>query len=62
VGDIDGSGSIDVSDPYYLDNYLNHGGPRPLAPSDVNGDGRVDNADVNYLINYLFAGGPPPVQ
>jgi hypothetical protein len=59
-GDADGSGTVDVSDVFYLINFLFAGGPAPLGCSDVNGDDHVDISDVFYLINYLFASGPAP--
>jgi Bacterial Ig-like domain/Dockerin type I domain len=60
-GDVNGDTSVDVSDVFYLLNYLFAHGPAPLASADVNGNGNVDIADVFYLINFLFAGGPVPV-
>jgi hypothetical protein len=60
-GDVDGNGSIDVADVFYLVNYLFAGGPAPVCSGDVDGSTSTDIADVFYLINYLFAGGPPPV-
>ena len=60
-GDVNGDGQVDVSDVFYLINYLFAGGPDPLGPANANGDGAVDVADVFYLINFLFAGGQPPV-
>jgi hypothetical protein len=60
LGDVDGSGSVDVADVFNLINALFASGPAPLGPADVNTDGHVDVADVFYLINYLFASGPAP--
>jgi len=60
-GDIDGSGTIDVGDVFYLNNHLFAGGPAPVCSGDVDGSGTVNVNDVFYLVNYLFAGGPPPV-
>jgi hypothetical protein len=60
AGDVDGSGTIDVADVFYLINHLFAGGPAPLRSGDANGDGVVDIADVFFLINFLFAGGPLP--
>jgi hypothetical protein len=60
-GDANGDGKIDVSDVFYLINYLFAGGTDPVGISDANGDGKLDVADVFYLINFLFAGGDPPV-
>jgi hypothetical protein len=61
VGDANGDGLVDVSDVFYLINYLFAGGTSPHGCADVNGIGGIDIADVFYLINYLFASGPPPV-
>jgi hypothetical protein len=60
-GDANGDGHVDVSDVFYLVNFLFAGGPAPRGPSNVNGIGQVDVGDVFTLINFLFAGGPPPV-
>jgi Right handed beta helix region len=59
-GDVDGSGSIDLADVFYLINFLFAGGPPPAGIADPNGDASVDISDVFYLINFLFASGPPP--
>jgi hypothetical protein len=61
-GDVNLSGSPEVSDIFYLINALFAGGPKaPGGCGDVDGSGAIDVADVFYLINFLFAGGPPPV-
>jgi hypothetical protein len=59
-GDVNGDGSIDVSDVFALVNFLYSGGPPPVGIADVNADGYVDVADVFFLANYLFASGPAP--
>jgi hypothetical protein len=61
VGDVNGDGTIDVSDVFALIDYLFAGGAAPLCAGDVNGDSVVSTADVFYLLNFLFAGGPPPI-
>jgi hypothetical protein len=61
IGDADGNGVVDVSDVFFLINYLFAGGPLPYGPVDVNDDLKVNVSDVFYLINYLFAGGPLPL-
>jgi hypothetical protein len=61
-GDANGDHSVNVSDVFYLVNFLFAGGPAPLGLGDLNGDGSVDVADIFYLINFLFAGGPPPIS
>jgi hypothetical protein len=60
-GDVDGSGTVDVADVFYLINYLFASGPPPLGCSDANGDSHIDVTDVFFLVNYLFAGGPAPL-
>jgi len=62
AGDVDGNGTVDVNDVFYLINALFAGGPQPICHADVNADGHIDVNDVFYLINYLFAGGPPPLS
>jgi hypothetical protein len=59
-GDVNGDGAVNVSDIFYLINYLFANGPAPICSGDVNGDGQTNAADVFYLINYIFVGGPPP--
>jgi predicted outer membrane repeat protein len=59
-GDVNGDGLVNVTDVFYLINFLFAGGPIPLGRGDVNGDNVIDVADVFYLINFLFAGGPAP--
>ncbi len=61
-GDIDGSGTVSITDAVRLIFYLFASGPEPLDSSggDVNQDGRLNVADVVYLINYIFVGGPAP--
>jgi hypothetical protein len=60
IGDANGDGYVDVSDVFYLINFLFAGGPIPLGRANVNGDASLDISDVFYLVNFLFAGGPPP--
>jgi CSLREA domain-containing protein len=60
-GDVDGNGTRDVADVFYLINFLFAGGAAPNGLGDVNGDTNTDIADVFYLINFLFAGGPAPL-
>jgi serine protease AprX len=62
TGDVNRSGSVTVSDPVYLVNYLFKGGPPPylLYRGDVNCDQSVTVGDIVYLISYLFKGGPEP--
>jgi hypothetical protein len=60
AGDANADGTIDVSDVFYLINFLFANGAAPLRNVDANGDNQVDVADVFYLINFLFAGGAGP--
>jgi CSLREA domain-containing protein len=60
IGDANGDGSVNLSDVFYLINYLFAGGPAPPGRANVNGDGAINVSDVFYLVNYLFASGPPP--
>ncbi len=61
-GDLDGSGSVTISDALMLLNYIFEGGPAPIddAGGDVNCNGRTNIADVVYLISYIFSGGLTP--
>ncbi len=57
-GEVNGDGSVDVSDPLYLLNFLFIGGdpPRPFVAADTNVDWRIDIADAIYLLTVLFVG------
>ncbi len=61
-GDVNGSLTIDLSDPIFLLNYLFTMGPEPacLDTADVNDSGGVDLSDPITLLNYLFTMGPEP--
>lgn len=54
-GDVNGDGSINISDVTSLINLLLTGGEIPVG-SDVNGDGQVNISDVTALINRLLSG------
>jgi hypothetical protein len=60
-GDANGDGKFNVSDQFYLINYLNAGGAAPIGNADVDGNGALNNDDVQYMVENLFAGGPPPM-
>jgi CSLREA domain-containing protein len=60
-GDVNGDGARNVSDVFYLINFLFAGGAAPTGLGDVNGDTKTDVSDVFYLINFLFAGGAAPL-
>ena len=62
-GDVDGSGSVNLSDAVQLADYLFAGGTEPEsceAVWDVDDSGSANITDVNFLFNHLFAGGPAP--
>ena len=62
-GDADNSGSIDVSDAFYIINYIFGGGPAPVPvrnSGDANCDSTVDVSDAVYLLNYIFGHGSAP--
>jgi hypothetical protein len=61
-GDVDGSGSIDVSDVVFMIGYIFGGGlpPVPLARGDVNCSKDVDISDAVFLISYIFSCGSAP--
>jgi hypothetical protein len=56
TGDVDGSGTVDISDLTAMVSYLFLMGPKPLNSGlgDMNGDGLVDVADVSAMVDYLF--------
>jgi thermitase len=62
VGDINGSGEIDVSDAVYLCDYIFNSGPRPVTQNiaDVNCDAAVDVSDAVALLNFIFGSGASP--
>lgn len=61
-GDIDGSGSITISDAVYFINYIFASGPLPKDKyhGDLDCTGGAYIGDIVYLIYYLFASGPAP--
>ena len=63
VGDIDGSGGVNLFDVTYLISYLYKDGdnPEPVEAGDVDGSGETQIFDVSYLIGYLYKAGPEPV-
>ena len=61
VGDANADGLVDLTDVFYIINYLFASGAKPLGRANVNGDDSVTVGDVFYLINYLYASGPAPV-
>jgi hypothetical protein len=74
-GDTNGDGTIDLSDPIQLLNYLFFAGAEPaplfcedlttvpvLENGDVNADGRLDVSDPIHLLSWLFRGGARPSE
>ncbi len=61
-GDVDGSGTINVSDMTYLIAWIIMDGPPPPDTVMANADlcDGVDVGDIACIIDYLFLGGPPP--
>ncbi len=61
-GDIDNSGSVDVSDMTYLTSYMFESGTAPvhMASADIVCNGDIDISDLIYLVAYMFQGGPAP--
>jgi hypothetical protein len=61
-GDLDGSGSLEVTDPIRGLRALFLGGEQPACAeaADANNDARIDITDMIDLLEYLFRGGPAP--
>ena len=57
-GDVNGDGSVDISDATTLINYLLYGDSTgvDLAAANVNNDTGIDISDATTLINYLLYG------
>lgn len=58
-GDVDGDGSIQITDPIAILQYLFVGGPQPhcIRNADTNDNGGVDLSDAIVLLNFLFQDG-----
>lgn len=61
-GDIDGNGTVNLSDAISLMSYIFGMGPisAPLSVADVDCNGRLNIADVVYIISYIFRNGAAP--
>jgi hypothetical protein len=63
-GNVDGAGTINISDLTYLVNFFFRNGAEPPCPAegDVDGNGGMDIADLTYIVGYMFRDGaePPP--
>jgi 6-phosphogluconolactonase (cycloisomerase 2 family) len=64
AGDVNGDGSVSLSDIVYLINYLFKFGPAPVPSQagNTNCDSKTSLSDIVYLINYLFKSGSPPCK
>lgn len=62
VGDVEHSGSIDITDLTWLIDYIFNAMTPPVCPEegDVDGSGSIDISDLTYLIDYMFHQGSPP--
>lgn len=60
-GEVNASGSVDLSDAITLLDWLFNAGsePDPIEAGDVNADDQIDIADPIYLLSFLFHGGNP---
>ncbi len=61
-GDANDSGSINLTDVIYLNNYLFAGGPAPpcMDQADADDSGYINVTDPVYLSRWLFNGGSAP--
>jgi PKD repeat protein len=61
-GDVNGNGTVEISDAIMILNYLFTGGAAPICPdaADVNDRGRIDISAPINLLNFLFLGAAPP--
>lgn len=62
AGDVDGSGSVTISDVVFLINYIFAGTEPPPNPASADADcnGMLTISDVVFLISYIFNGGALP--
>ena len=63
VGDPSGDGKIDISDIFFLIDYLVSGGPAPcpFLTGDTDCSGSIDISDIMMLIDFLRGTGPQPI-
>jgi len=62
-GDVDGLGTIDISDPIVLLGYMFQGGTAPgcLDAADADDNAALELTDAIYLLSYQFLAGPEPL-
>jgi hypothetical protein len=60
AADINGDGSVDISDAVAFIETLKAQGTLLYLPGDANADGTVNKADITYLIDYIFNSGKAP--
>lgn len=61
-GDVNGTGSVNVSDAVYIINYVFISGAPPVEfdAGDTNCDGSINVSDAVFIINFVFVGGNAP--
>jgi hypothetical protein len=61
-GDVDGNGTLSISDEISLVAFIFGAGPRPdpLQVADMDCSGYISVTDAVYFINFIFHGGKPP--
>jgi hypothetical protein len=61
-GDMNGNGTVDVSDLVSLVAYMFQSGPSPeyLPAADCNGSGSLDISDIVCWVEWMFGGGQTP--
>lgn len=64
IGDVDGSGQLDILDANYYINWLWLDGPEPgcLEEADTDGDLITSALDIDRIIGYLFRDEAAPVE
>jgi len=61
-GDVNGDGSVSISDPVaLLLNLFSTGGLQCMDAADVDDNGGLNLADAMYALAYIVTGGPPPL-
>lgn len=62
-GNLDGIGSIDISDIVIMVDYqfLSNVPPQCILTADLDNSGDIDISDIVYMVDYMFTAGPPPI-